>query len=92
MPKTIRQSWTNGGDDSSSPTVVVLENGHVLVTSDADTDADGSPDAKIIDPRYGQITTSLGKGNGWQGTGEYVDAKSIPYYVVPGIWLMVTVI
>lgn len=90
MSRAIKQSWTNGGDDSSKPTVVLLENGHVLITSDADTDADGSVDVIIIDPNNGQSATSLGKENGWKGANEYVDASSIPYYVLPLNWEDVT--
>jgi Fungal chitosanase of glycosyl hydrolase group 75 len=90
MSKVINQLWTNGGDNSSKPIVVILDNGHVLITSDADTDADGSLDARIIDPNSGQDATSLGKDNGWKGANEYVDASSIPYYVLPLNWEALT--
>ena len=50
MATVINHSWKNGGDSSSKPEVLVLNNGHILITSDADTDADGSPDADKIEP------------------------------------------
>lgn len=89
MTAVIDHPWKNGGDSSSKPEVIVLINGHVLITSDADTDADGSPDADQIDAS-GLKETALGKDNGWQGDGEYVNARSIPYFVLPSNWLAVT--
>jgi hypothetical protein len=86
MTQSISHPWTNGGDNSSKPEVVVLANHHLLITADADTDADGSPDAETIDPS-GQTETALGKANGWKGSGEYVNARTIPYFVLPGNWL-----
>ena len=89
MSRDINHSWKNGGDNSSNPVVVVLDNGHVLITADADTDADGSPDAVQIDGS-GQLQTALGRDNGWKGDGDYVNARIIPYYVLPGNWKEVT--
>ena len=89
MTRVINQSWKNGGDNSANPIVVVLDNGHVHITADADTDADGSPDAPIIDGS-GQLQTALGQDNGWKGDTEYVNARIIPYYVLPGNWQNVT--
>ena len=89
MSRNINHSRKNGGDNSSNPVVVVLDNGHVLITADADTDADGSPDADRIDGT-GQLQTALGKDNGWKGDGDYVNARIIPYYVLPGNWKEVT--
>ncbi|CCI20451.1 hypothetical protein MICAF_7340001 [Microcystis aeruginosa PCC 9807] len=89
MTQQIAQSWKNGGDNSSPPQVVLLNNGHVLITSDADTDADGSPDAVAIGNGSGQLQTSLGKPR-WKGEGDYVNARKIPYYVLPGNWQEVT--
>jgi hypothetical protein len=89
MATVINHSWKNGGDPSSKPEVLVLNNGHILITSDADTDADGSPDADKIDPS-GQKETALGKDNGWQGDGEYVNARVVPYFVLPSNWLAIT--
>ena len=66
MSRVINHSWKNGGDESSNPVVVVLDNDHILITADADTDADGSPDADTIDGS-GQRETALGKSNGWKG-------------------------
>lgn len=89
MPKVLKHSWKNGGDNSSDPVVTILDNGHVLITTDADTDADGSPDAITID-HSGQLQTALGKDNGWKGDNEYPNARVIPYYVLPGNWKDVT--
>lgn len=89
MSRVINHSWKNGGDESSNPVVVVLDNDHILITADADTDADGSPDADTIDGS-GQRETALGKANGWKGDNEYVNARIIPYYVLPGDWEDVT--
>jgi hypothetical protein len=89
MSRVINHLWKNGGDNSASPTVFVLENGHVLITADADTDADGSPDADEIDDT-GLLQTALGKDNGWKGDGDYVNARIVPYYVLPGNWKSVT--
>lgn len=89
MSTTINHPWKNGGDPSSQPEVILLPNGHIVITSDADTDADGSPDAEQIDPS-GQKETALGIDNGWQGNGEYVNARNIPYFVLPSNWFAVT--
>lgn len=89
MPAKINHPWKNGGDPSSKPEVNVLENGNIVVISDADTDADGSLDADVIDPS-GQRETALGVDNGWQGNGEYVNARNIPYFVLPSNWHAVT--
>lgn len=89
MSIVINHSWKDGGDNASNPVVVVLDNGHVLITADADTDADGSPDATIIDGS-GQLQTALGTDNGWKGDSKYVNARIIPYYVLPGNWKNVT--
>lgn len=90
MPQLISHPWKNGGDDPKLPVVMTLDNGHVLIVADADTDADGSPDAKIIDPKYGDTQSALGSDNGWKGKGPYVDAKAIPYFVLPMNWREVT--
>jgi hypothetical protein len=88
MTRVITQPWEDGGNPSFKPTVVILNNDHVLITSDADTDADGSPDATRIDDS-GQLQTSLGKPS-WKGKGDYVNAREIPYYVLPLNWQEVT--
>jgi len=90
MTRNVSHSWKNSVGDTHKPTVAILDNDHVLITSDADTDADGSPDAKTIDPDSGQLGTALGKDNGWKGEGNYVNAREIPYYVLPGNWKNVT--
>ncbi len=64
----------------------LLENGHVLIIANADTDADGAPDVLTINPSTGQRETSLGKP-AWKGTGDYVNARTIPYFVLPAHWI-----
>jgi hypothetical protein len=44
-------------------------------------DADGSPNARTLDPHYGQTATSL-VYPGTDGKG-YVDAEMVPYIVLP---------
>lgn len=63
--------------------IKMLSGGAIYIKSDMDTDADGSPRAKQIDP-FGMLETSLGKHNGWTGEGEFVNAEAIPYFVLPG--------
>ena len=73
--------------------VTVLDNGHVQVLSDAATDADGAPNADVIDYPYGQLETSLRRSRGWIGIPDdwdYVNALTIPYFVLPGNWKKVT--
>lgn len=69
--------------------VSALDNGHVRVLSDAAADADGAPNAEDID-EHGQIETSLRRSRGWKGDGVYVNALTIPYFVLPGNWKKVT--
>ena len=63
--------------------IKTLDNGTIYIKSDMDTDADGSPRAKEID-QYGLLETALSKDNGWRGDGKYVNAETIPYFVLPG--------
>lgn len=63
--------------------IKLLAGGAIYIKSDMDTDADGSPRALSIDP-FGQLGTSLGRENGWTGEGEFVNAETIPYFVLPG--------
>ncbi|VEA66468.1 Uncharacterised protein [Serratia plymuthica] len=61
MPKLITHSWKNhkvSPDEPNipDPVVMIKDDGHILIIADADTDADGSPDAKEIDAT-GQIET-----------------------------------
>jgi hypothetical protein len=63
--------------------IKILDNGAIYIKADMDTDADGSPRAHEIDPRYGQVETSLRKSNGWRGASKYVNAETIPYFVLP---------
>jgi hypothetical protein len=85
MAKLIKHSWLNGGGETEKPSVTLLDSGQVLIIANADTDADGAPDAEIIDPNNGQKETSLGKP-AWNGTGEFVNARTIPYFVLPRNW------
>lgn len=55
-----------------------LPGGQLYIDADLDVDADGSPRAKLIDPIYGQESTSL------EISGKPVDAESVPYFVLPG--------
>ncbi|CAI1005386.1 glycoside hydrolase family 75 protein [Serratia entomophila] len=94
MSKIITHPWKNrriSPDEPGMPDPVVMiqDDERVLIVADADTDADGSPDAVEIDPT-GQRETSLRRGNGWRGEGDYVNARVIPYYVIPGNWRKVT--
>lgn len=89
MSQTIDHPWKNGGDDSSKPEVLILPSRHIQIIADGDTDADGSPDADVID-KCGQLQTALGRDNGWKGDGKYVNARVIPYFVLPSNWADVT--
>lgn len=90
MAKTIKHQWKLGASSSEqAATVLVLDTGRVLIVADASTDADGAPDAENIDPD-GSKKTSLGKANGWKGDGEYVNARAVPYFVLPKNWKEVT--
>ncbi|BAY09338.1 glycoside hydrolase family 75 protein [Calothrix sp. NIES-2098] len=62
--------------------IKLLGNGAIYIKSDMDADADGSPRARIIDPKYGQLATSLIKPK-WLGESNYVNAETIPYFVLP---------
>lgn len=63
--------------------IKILGNGAIYIKSDMDTDADGSPRAKEID-EFGLLETALSRDNGWRGEGRFVNAETIPYYVLPG--------
>jgi len=67
----------------SESVVKMLAGGAIYIKSDMDTDADGSPRAKQIDP-FGLLETSLSTDNGWTGDGRFVNSETIPYYVLPG--------
>jgi hypothetical protein len=88
--RTIIHSWKMSQTPRTNlPVVTELSNGHVQVLSDAAADADGAPNADVIDD-HGQLHTSLRRSRGWLGNGEYVDALTIPYFVLPGNWKKVT--
>lgn len=70
--------------------VTALDNGNVLVLSDAAADADGAPNVKEIDVKHGRLDTSLRRSRGWKGEGVYMNALSIPYFVLPKNWEKVT--
>lgn len=88
--RTISHSWRISQPSHKKPPevpiVTVLDNGHVL--SDAASDSDGAPNADVIDD-HGQLDTSLRRTRGWLGDDEdeqYVNALTIPYFVLPGNW------
>lgn len=87
--RAIDHPWTSSQPPHQQPEVTVLDDGHVLVVSDAAADADGAPNADVID-KYGQLETSLRRSRGWRGEGKYVNALEIPYFVLPGNWKSVT--
>jgi Fungal chitosanase of glycosyl hydrolase group 75 len=60
-----------------------LSGGQIYIKADMDVDADGSPNAKILDPKYGQLKTSLSFRN-VKGQAKYVDAEKVPYFVIAG--------
>ncbi|BAY22482.1 hypothetical protein NIES2100_22450 [Calothrix sp. NIES-2100] len=62
--------------------IKLLDNNAIYIKCDMDANADGSPRAKIIDPQYGQLGTSLIKPK-WTGESNYVNAETIPYFVLP---------
>lgn len=84
----IRQAISGGNTlthnyQPSRSIIKMLGNGAIYIKSDMDTDADGSPRARQIDP-LGLLETSLSRDNGWRGDGRFVNAETIPYYVLPG--------
>jgi hypothetical protein len=87
--RKIYHPWTSSQPPYKPPVVTVLDNGHIYVLSDAAADADGAPNADVID-EHGQLDTSLRRSRGWRGEGEYVNALTIPYFVLPGNWKEVT--
>ncbi|HGN0599481.1 TPA: glycoside hydrolase family 75 protein [Pseudomonas aeruginosa] len=90
MAHILKNKWKLGSSNTEEePSVVALESGRILIIADASTDADGAPDAKKID-RTGSEKTSLSKSNGWQGAGDYVNAREIPYFVLPKNWEKIT--
>lgn len=89
MSRYIEHSWRNNSDDvKNRPSVIQLDNHRIFIISDADTDADGCPDAKQIDPD-GNIETSLCKPQ-WKGDDKFVNSREIPYFVLPGNWNEIT--
>jgi hypothetical protein len=60
-----------------------LKGGALYILADMDIDADGSPNAKKIDPGNGQLETSF-SFPGQSGQAQFVDAEKVPYFVLPG--------
>jgi hypothetical protein len=85
MATSIKHPWQNGGRDTETPLITLLDNDHILIIANADTDADGAPDAETIDPDYGTVETSLSKPD-WRGDGEFVNSRTIPYFVLLSNW------
>jgi hypothetical protein len=63
-------------------TILKLKEGPIYVEADMDIDADGSSNAKTIDPGNGQLQTSL-TYRGVTGQARFVDAETVPYFVLP---------
>jgi hypothetical protein len=64
-------------DASSSTSLTHLPGNALYIRSKADIDADGSPNAKSLDPSDGQTQTSL------QYKGQSINAETVNYIVVP---------
>ncbi|MEZ4386401.1 MAG: glycoside hydrolase family 75 protein [Candidatus Krumholzibacteriia bacterium] len=62
--------------------LLLLADGTLLIRAGLEIDADGSPNARALDPRHGQLTTSL-QYPGQVGQDRYVDAERVPYIVLP---------
>ncbi|MFN9624491.1 MAG: hypothetical protein ACK587_16920 [Cyanobacteriota bacterium] len=84
MAQVINHHWSNGGGDAETPSITVLDNSHILIIANGDTESDGAPDAVSID-KYGSLETSLRQPK-WKGAGEHVNARTIPYFVLPENW------
>lgn len=67
---------------SGAQKILRLKNGSLLIQADLDINADGSPRARTLDPRYGRLETSL-RYPGVVGQEKYIDSESIPYFVLP---------
>lgn len=88
--RTISHPWISSQSPHKKlPIVTVLDNGNIQVLSDAAADADGAPNAPDID-KTGQLETSLRRSRGWLGEEQYVNALTIPYFVLPGNWKKIT--
>lgn len=74
MRKIIHPWIISQSPHTKAPVVTVLDNGHVLVLSDAAADADGVPNVKDIDEKHGQLDTSLRRSRGWKGDGGFVNS------------------
>lgn len=85
MATVLKHDWLNGAGETDLPSITSLDNGNILIIANADTDADGAPDAEIIDPGNGTIETSLRKPD-WRGDGQFVNSRLIPFFVLPTNW------
>ncbi len=59
-----------------------LPDGALFLDADLDTDADGSPRALEIDPKWGQLPTSFSFSNEAQPR-RWVNSETVPYIVLP---------
>jgi len=62
--------------------ILQLADGTVLFQADLDIDADGSPNARRLDPEFGQLITSY-RYPEQTGQAKYVDAEQVPFFVLP---------
>lgn len=62
--------------------ILLLKSGTLLIQAGMEIDADGSPNAKTLDPLYGQLTTSM-QYPGVDGPRRFVDSEKVPYIVLP---------
>jgi hypothetical protein len=63
--------------------ILRLPGGAVYIDADMDIDADGSPNARRLDPQFGQLQTSF-NFSGQAGQARFVNAESVPYIALPG--------
>lgn len=59
-----------------------LRSGALYIHADMDIDADGSPRAKVIDPKNGQLETSLAYKS-LTGQARYLDSERVLYIALP---------
>lgn len=63
--------------------ILRLPGGAVYIDADMDIDADGSPNARRLDPEFGQLQTSF-NFPGQAGQAKFVNAEVVPYIALPG--------
>jgi hypothetical protein len=69
---------------SQGPFELTTNGGVWLFQAGCQADADGSPQAKRVDPQHGQLQTSL-----WHA-GKSIDALAVNYFVMPTNWVRCT--